>query len=60
MPTYISEKFVVVDGQDEYEIFVNSDQNVFVGEPDINLQQWFTLTREEWEDLKKFIDNQFA
>lgn len=57
MSTFISERFIIEYKDDEFEIFVNEDKEVFIGNVTGLSGSWFLVNKEEWDELKKFIDN---
>ena len=58
MSAFISQTFYVsTEGYDDVEIFVNKEGNEWVGAENMSFS--FTITKEEWELLKDFLDNQF-
>jgi hypothetical protein len=64
MPTELREKLVLVNdkGEDELIIFFNSKNEITITD-DLDSENmyafWYSLNKEDWQDVKKFIDEQF-
>lgn len=60
MGTTRNEHFVILsdEGIPDVEFYINSKGQIFAQEIDGNF--FFLLNKEDWEELKKFIDEQFA
>lgn len=46
----------------EFEFYINNDGNIFFQEIDCEVditQSWGIILKEDWEGLKKFIDQQY-
>jgi len=64
MPTFIRETFVLAADEEKEMLFayLNKDGNIFLTDDlDENSQSYFyaILTKEDWIEMKAFIDNQF-
>lgn len=58
MATFIHELFCIVRDDDELiNVYINKDNNLFFGNDSQNF--FFTLTKEDWDSLKEFADEQF-
>ncbi len=64
MSTFISEQIILESETKSFEnivMFLNADGNVFVSnEQDDATNFWFSFTKGDWEEIKKFLDNQFS
>lgn len=64
MSTSISEHFTLFNANNNpevIEIYINDSDQVFVQDKINDMDGFFfTLTREEWEEIKEFIDNQYS
>lgn len=50
----------VTDDGTTYEIFINHNGKVYIGEVgDENNISFVTISHDDWQVVKKFIDNQF-
>lgn len=60
MATVINEHFIIKNdrGIADMEFFLNADNEIFAVNPEEE-RFWFTIKKEDWEELKKFIDKKF-
>lgn len=61
MPTSIFEHFIVHNPESvaDLEVYINTNNDIFICEPNVTGGFFSIITREDWEELKKFIDKQF-
>lgn len=64
MPTAIAQHLLLHDNDKPnmaIEIYMNDKEEIYVApaDPDMAMQFWFTISREDWPDIKNFIDSQF-
>ena len=60
---YINERLVFKGDETFYEAYLNDYENVFISEKfpeDEYRQRFIVIDREEWQQLKEFIDRQFS
>ena len=57
----VSKKFCVIHEKRVFEFYINDNGNIFfqdISDKDDFTQSWGVIPKDDWSDLKKFIDNQ--
>ena len=56
----VTTKLILHDGEDapEWEIYLNAKDEIFIGNNDV-LNAWLIINKEDWQNVKSFIDEQF-
>lgn len=60
MASFIHESMSIEGEGCKMEFYVNSDGNVYAHDKDDEMEGrfWFTISPEDWESLKNFIDRE--
>lgn len=61
MATYITESIIIESEFGKIEIFLNSNYEMVIEQIDNDIMNpfFFTLTKQDWVEMKKFIDSSF-
>lgn len=58
MATYERHMLILTEvGSEDIEVSVKDDNTVFFGPDDFHGQWYFQLSKKDWEELKKFVDD---
>lgn len=63
MATTRSERFILSNARSnkDFEFYLNADGEIFAQElGDSGYESFFVISKEDWEELKSFIDDQFS
>lgn len=60
MASFITERFKVTGDGFDVEMYLNDSGELFVASTDEDYPSfWFTLTKDDWEKMKEFVDEKF-
>ena len=60
---YVFEHLIIEqegDDKPDIEIFLNDENQIFINERDEDSPFWFTFSKEDWNEIKRFVDKQFG